>query len=192
MSAESRNKAQGRADGEGAEAQREPDGAPGALPAELPEEALRMAREERDLYRDRWMRAAAELENFKKRTYRERDEWRERRTAEIFEDFLRLRDDFERALAFAPAADDDPVASGFRLVYRHLVEFCERFGVAPFEAVGRKFDPELHDAILQVPRGDLPPDTVVEVALPGYRMGERVLRHAQVVVSRAPDAKDAA
>ncbi|MBI5835618.1 MAG: nucleotide exchange factor GrpE [Candidatus Eisenbacteria bacterium] len=134
-------------------------------------------------YRDRWMRAAAELDNYRRRTLREREEWNHRRTTEIFDDLLRVRDDFERALAHAPEGGDDPVLSGFRLVYRHLVEFCERHGVTPFESAGEPFDPDLHDAILQVRRPGVEPDTVVEVVLPGYRLGERVLRHARVVVS---------
>ena len=163
-------------------------GGPGAgVPVEIPEEALAATREEAAEFRDRWMRSVAELENFKKRMYREREEWRERRTAEIFEDLLRLRDDFERAVAHAPEGGEDPVLSGFKLVYRHLLEFFERHGVKQFEARGREFDPELHDAILQVPRHDLAPGTVAEVALPGYMIGEKVLRHAQVVVSTGPE-----
>jgi len=153
---------------------------------ELSEEGLPAAQEEAALYRDRWLRAAAELENFKRRTQREREEWTDRRTAEIFEGLLRVRDDFERALGHAADTNDDPVLAGVRLVYRRLVEFCERHGVTPIVALGQPFDPALHDALLQVRRADVPPDTVVEVALPGYRLGERVLRHAQVVVSAAP------
>ena len=158
---------------------------PGAAPpAELPEEALAEARQEAAHYRDRWMRAVAELDNFKKWMYRERDEWSSRRTAEIMEEVLRVRDDFERALSHSPAAAD-PVMDGVRLVYRHLVELCERHGVQPIEAKGQAFDPELHDAVLQVERPDLPPHTVVDVALPGYRRGERALRAARVVVARS-------
>lgn len=163
-------------------------GGPGAaVPAEIPEEALAAAREEAAEYRDRWMRSAAELENFKKRTYREREEWRERRTAEIFEDLLRLRDDFERAVAHAGGDSEDPVLAGFKLVYRHLVEFCDRHGVKQFEAAGTRFDPEMHDAILRVSRPDLAPGTVADVALPGYLLGDKVLRHAQVVVTTGPE-----
>jgi molecular chaperone GrpE len=159
--------------------------APSGAPPGTAEAELRAAREELEQLRDRWLRAAAELENYRRRTQREREEWSERRTAEVFEALLPVRDDFERALAHAPDDAQDAVLSGIRLVYRHLVEFCERFGVSPFEAEGRPFDPHLHEAILQVPRDDVPPDTVVEVALPGYLLGERVLRHARVVVSAA-------
>lgn len=154
-----------------------------APPAEVPEEALAEARQEAAHYRDRWMRAAAELENFKKWMFRDREDWDARRTAEIFEELLRVRDDFERALAHAPE-QPDPVMDGVRLVHRHLVELFERFGVTPIDAVGLPFDPELHDAVLQVERLDVAPHTVVDVALPGYLVGDRVLRHAQVVVSR--------
>ena len=157
---------------------------PAGVPAEIPEEALREAREEAALYRDRWMRAAADLENFRKLMLREREEWALRRTAEMFEGILRVRDDFERALAHVENPSD-PLVAGVQLVYRHLVDFCERHGVQPVEALGQPFDPELHDAILQVERKDVAPNTVVDVAVSGYRMGERVLRHAQVVVSKA-------
>jgi molecular chaperone GrpE len=174
-------------DGPGTAGGVEPPGDAEVEPAGSPEEALRAAREESEQLRDRWLRAVAELENFKRRTMRDRDEWNERRTGEIFEGLLRVRDDFERALAHAPEAPEDPVLSGVRLVHRHLVEFCERFGVTAFDSGGQPFDPQLHDAILQVPRSDVPPETVVEVAVPGYRLGDRVLRHAQVVVSTAPD-----
>jgi molecular chaperone GrpE len=156
-------------------------------PAEIPEEALAAARQEAAEFKDRWVRSVAEFENFKKRTYREREEWSVRRTAEVFEDFLRIRDDFERSLAHLPEESQDPLTSGYRLLYRHVVEFCERHGVKQFDARGSVFDPELHDAILQVPRGDVPPGQVVDVALPGYMLGERVLRHAQVVVSTGPE-----
>ena len=172
------------------QAEPEAGGRGGAGPAESAEEALRAAREESEQLRDRWLRAVAELENFKRRTARERDEWSERRTGEIFEGLLRVRDDFDRVLAHAPEGGDDPVVSGLRLAYRHLVEFCERFGVTSFEAAGQPFDPQLHDAILQVPRAGVPPETVVEVAAPGYRIGDRVLRHAQVVVSTGADGDE--
>ena len=164
----------------------------GAAPlAEIPEEALAAARSDASEFKDRWMRSVAELENFKKRMYREREEWQVRRTAEIFEDFLRVRDDFERAMAHLPEESQDPLASGYRLLYRHVVEFCDRHGLKQFDARGAVFDPGLHDAILQAARTDVPAGTVADVALPGYMLGERVLRHAQVVVSTGPEGGSA-
>ena len=157
--------------------------------AAAPPDPLAAAADEAAQYRDRWLRAAADLDNFRKRTLKEREEWLPRIQADLLEDLLRVRDDFERALAHAPEGEADPVLAGFRLVYRHLVEFCERHAVTPIESVGAPFDPELHDAILQVERADLPPGTVVDEAVRGYRMGERVLRHAQVVVSKVPEGQ---
>jgi molecular chaperone GrpE len=130
---------------------------------------------------DRYKRALADLDNYRKRSARET----ERRVAESKErlllDWLEALDSVERALLMKP---DDPLFEGLRAVLDQMETILARQGVKRIGSAGERFDPERHDAIAVRPSTDVPDRTVLEVARSGFALGDRVLRPAQVVVSR--------
>ncbi len=165
-------------------------------PDEEPDE-LSQARQEADDYKDRWMRATADLENFRRRAARDREEQMLRVVDNVLRQLLEPMDNLARGIKEAEAeqerTDDavDAFARGMLMVYEQFVGMLERENVKVMEAVGQPFDPMLHDAMATLEREDLPPNTVVDEIERGYRHGERVLRHAKVVVSKAPATDDA-
>lgn len=126
-------------------------------------------------------RALADLDNYRKRFDREVSRLREQERETIFRDLLPILDNLERALATAPNVKD-PWHTGVDAVHRQLLGLLQRYGVAPVEDKGRRFDPEWHDVVATVP-SDAENGTIMEVAERGYRLGERPLRHARVVVA---------
>jgi molecular chaperone GrpE len=159
---------------------------PAGEPLEAAEKDVEALARERDEYFDRYMRARAELANFRKRVERERAEIRGLVTAELVREILPALDDFQRALDHAHETSDfEGLASGVELVERKLLKTLEGFGVSPIEAVGRPFDPAVHEAmtVLQAPGAE--PGTVVEELRKGYILGDRVVRPSQVVVSQS-------
>jgi molecular chaperone GrpE len=144
---------------------------------------------EMETLKDRHLRLQADFDNFRKRTQRERSDVQVRATEELVEALLPVLDHFELGLrnaATQPAAAS--VREGFQLVYDQLQATLRRFGLMPFEARG-VFDPHLHEALTHVPSAEHPADTIVTQTRSGYRLGEKLLRPAQVVVSSgSPDA----
>jgi len=139
---------------------------------------------------DELLRALAELQNVNRRRKLEADQASRYAAEPFLRELLPVLDDFERMLRAMPAgAGDDPVRSGVVLVHDRLAKLLEREGLE-IRPLGERFDPELHDAIAHLPVPGAEPGTVVEVAVPGYRYRDRVLRHAKVVVADAPEALD--
>ena len=139
--------------------------------------------------KERNVRLLADFDNFRRRTAREKSETYERAKESLIEDILPVIDNFALAMASAPEAD--PFADGVRMVHGQFMDFLSRQGVAAIEAVGAKFDPALHDAIAYQPSAEVAEGCVVFEAKRGYRMGERVIRPASVIVSSgSPAAKD--
>ncbi len=143
-------------------------------------EALQKLEEEHD----HALRAAADLENYKKRAAREREEVQRFGNERLLKDLIPVLDNLERALAAAPA--DDPLAKGVRLVLRGFEETLGRHGVKSFSALGQPFDPRLHEAVVQVASGEQPPGTVVAEHGRGFLLNDRLVRPAMVGVSVAP------
>ena len=139
------------------------------------------------------VRHLADLDNARKRIERERREDATRITANVVEPILPVLDGFERALA----AHSDPVyedyRKGFELIYRQLLEALERLGVKRIEALGRPFDPHVHQAVERVESSEHEDGTVVEDLRHGYKLRERVLRPTLVRVAfrPAPELADA-
>ena len=161
-----------------------PDTAPDDASLAAAAEALR---EERNDLRDRLLRAAAEFDNYRKRTDRERRELSDAVAADLMRDLLPVVDDLERALAAATPRDEagSGLAAGVELIHRQLLEVMRRRGVEPIESIGRDFDPSWHEAIASEPADGHRDGEVVGELRRGYRIGSRLLRPAQVRVAKA-------
>ncbi|HYQ81020.1 MAG TPA: nucleotide exchange factor GrpE [Anaeromyxobacteraceae bacterium] len=134
---------------------------------------------------DRFLRAAADLENYKKRAARERDEAQKFANERLLKDLIPVLDNLERALLAAP--EGDPLAKGVRLVLRAFEEALGRHGIKAFGALGQPFDPRLHEAVMQVvASGDQVPGTVVLQHGRGFLLNDRLVRPAMVGVAVAP------
>jgi molecular chaperone GrpE len=137
---------------------------------------------------DRFKRAVADLDNFRKRSARELDRLVTERGDALLRDWLEVVDGIERALRQQP---EGPLQEGLRAVLDQMDAVLERQGVRRFGDVGEPFDPSRHEAIQVVETADAPDRTVLDVARSGYARGDRVLRPAQVVVARAPQPSEA-
>jgi molecular chaperone GrpE len=141
--------------------------------------------EKRELL-DRLLRNAAEFENYKRRTKKEIDDAATRGREQLLKELLPAVDNLERALKHAPPGD--PLAVGVLQTEKQLLQALEKFGVTRFSAVGKPFDPSVHDAIQQVETSEHPPGTVATEFSSGYMLAGRLLRAAMVGVAKAPAA----
>ena len=132
---------------------------------------------------DRFVRERADLENYRKRVNREKEELLNYGNKSLIEEILPIVDNLERALAHASEDGQAAVVEGIRMTHGMLVAALRKFGVTPIEAVGTPFDSAFHQAMAQVPTDDVPPNTVVEEYQRGYLLKERLLRPAMVTVS---------
>jgi molecular chaperone GrpE len=137
---------------------------------------------------DRYLRAAADLENMRKRQKREIEDAKFDAKNRILKEMLPVVDNLERAIEHASQAGTNPIVEGVQLVLRQFTTAFERLEVTAIEAQGQPFDPNLHEAISQQ-ESDAAPGTVVQVLQRGYKSGERLLRPALVVVAKAPAPK---
>ncbi len=178
--------AQRRAEDRTAEAGDDPDlAASGADSARV--EALE---QELAAAKDRTLRVAADLENFRKRALKDREEAHHFGHQNLVKDLLPSVDNLQRAVDHARKSGEESASGlleGVELVLRELHSVLSKHGVTPIEALGQPFDPALHEAMAQVPDGSQPPGTVVEVFQRGYQLRARLLRPARVVVSKLPD-----
>src|ERR1700731_2320475 len=171
-------------------------------PATAPEPAAELAREAADL-KDRLLRSLAEMENLRRRTEKQIADERVYGIASFARDVLGVADNIRRALeAVTPelreSADTAVKAliEGVELTERELLKVLEKHGVKKLEPLGLKFDPNLHQAMYEVPDPSVPAGTVVQAVQAGYTIGERMLRPALVAVSKggpksaAPPAND--
>src|ERR1041385_4543727 len=167
-----------------------------------PEQADPAAEAKREAaeFKDKLLRTLAEMENLRKRTEREVLDARLYGIAGFARDVLAVADNMHRALeAIGPELRESADAKvkalieGVELTERELLKTLEKNGVKKFSPQGEKFDPNVHQAMYEIPTSDLPPGQVAEVIQAGYKLGERVLRPALVAVSKAsknPSAND--
>jgi molecular chaperone GrpE len=140
-----------------------------------------------DQYKDMLLRKAAEFDNYKRRIENETTNIVRFATESLIDDLLPVLDDFERSLKHSKESkESDALVKGVELIYLKLVKVLEGRGVKAFETVGKEFSVEYHDALMQMPRKDLPPHIVIEEVEKGYMLNDKVIRHAKVVVSSAP------
>lgn len=155
---------------------------PAARIAALEGQLAKATQEKKDLW-EKFVRTAADLENFRKRTKRDLDDARAESRTRVLKEMLPVVDNLERAVG-AGGTDVAAVLEGVRLVLRQFTHAFERCDVTPVEADGKPFDPNLHEAIGQE-ESDAAPGTIVTVLQRGYRLGDRLLRPALVVVAKA-------
>jgi molecular chaperone GrpE len=147
-------------------------------------EELRKQAAEAQEYLDLARRTQAEFQNYQKRMQREREQERDfARSAYVLE-LVPVLDNLERALKAArDAGETGSLVQGVSMVQAQFLEMLKRLGVTPIAALGEPFDPSVHEALVQQPSKDHPPNTVMHVEQAGYKMNERVIRPAKVVVS---------
>ena len=137
-----------------------------------------------DRFRDLALRSQADFENYKKRCAREKEEAIKYANSSLLERLVAIVDNFELGLAAARGeSEDSPIYSGMSLVLKQLNDFLAENGLQPIEAVGQKFDPNLHEAIAHEPSEEFPEGTVIRQTRRGYRFKDRLLRPSSVVVS---------
>lgn len=147
------------------------------------ERVAALERQAREYY-DRLLRVSAELENYKKRTAREKAEFMRYANEKLARDLLETVDNLERALAHHEAEADPALAEGVRMTLKLLLDTLARHGITPIEAVGAPFDPNLHEAVGETHSDEVEENHVVEEYQRGYRLHDRLLRPAMVVVCR--------
>jgi molecular chaperone GrpE len=131
---------------------------------------------------DRLLRLAADFENYKKRAAREREEYVVLANERLLKELLPVLDDLERALSAAEQHEEAQLEEGVRLVHRSLASLLARNGVEEIATEG-KFDPHVHEALLAQPAEDREQGDVLDVIQKGYKLGDRVVRPARVIVA---------
>lgn len=166
------------------------------VPADPPAPAMPDPASEVAGLKDQLLRAIAEGENQRRRAQRERDEAVKYAAAGLARDLLTVADNLGRALDAVPAGGGDAMTetlrAGVELVQKELAAAFEKHGIRRLEPLGERFDPNLHQAMFEVPGTEYPSGTVAQVIQPGYAMGERLLRPALVGVAKGAAAAEPA
>lgn len=143
---------------------------------------------ERDDLKARLLRSAADMDNFRKRKEREKEELRKYGSDKIVSDLLPAVDNLERALEHAEkTAEESSISDGVRMVHRQLISSLEKHGIQSFESVGEKFDPQRHEAIQQIETTEFDTNVVMQEFQKGYFIHDRLLRPALTVVAKRID-----
>jgi molecular chaperone GrpE len=134
---------------------------------------------------ERFLRAAAELDNFRKRKEREISDLRKYANQTLLRELLGVVDNLERALAASLESDEpESLMAGVEMTLKELLKIFDQFGVQPIESLQQPFDPNLHEAVMQEASDDVPANTVLRELQKGYLLRDRLLRPAMVVVSK--------
>ena len=145
---------------------------------------LETLQRERDQFLDLLKRTQADFENYQKRNQREREQERRYWYGPLGLDLLPVLDNLERALAAAKQANETgPLVQGVNMVLAQFLDLLKRHGITPIDAQGQPFDPHQHQAVMQQPSEEVPPNTVTQVLERGFMLHDRVLRPAKVAVS---------
>lgn len=150
---------------------------------------LEALREERDRLKDQLLRTAADFDNFRKRSRKETEDADRRGREETVRELLPVFDNLERAVEVSASASDvTSIIEGLRMVMKLFEDQLQRVGIERIRAIGERFDPSLHDAIQQQEVESPAPGTVLAEVMAGYKLGDRLVRPAMVVVARKPSA----
>lgn len=148
--------------------------------ADKKQEALKQKVEELE---DKVRRQMAEFDNFRKRTDKEKTAMFETGAKSVIEKILPVVDNFERGLATVPEAElGNGFAEGMQMIYKQLMTELDNIGVKPIEAIGREFDPEFHNAVMQVESGEYESGVIAQELQKGYMYRDSVVRHSMVAV----------
>jgi molecular chaperone GrpE len=151
------------------------------------EDATASLQADLDRFRDLALRSQADFENYKKRAAREKEEAIKYANSSLLEKLVAIMDNFELGLEAAKGqGEQSPVYSGMILVLKQLNDFLAENGLQTIDAEGKTFDPNLHEAIAHEPSGHVPEGVVLRQTRRGYRLKDRLLRPAKVVVSSGP------
>ena len=140
---------------------------------------------ERDDYYDRWVRKAAEFENYRKRVERERREQADQTVVDLLSELLLVVDDFDRALTVEAGDEAAAYRKGIELIHAKLYDLLRKLGVTAIDALGADFDPNLHQAVIQETSPDHRDGEVIGELRRGYMIGDRLLRPSMVKVAKA-------
>lgn len=158
----------------------------------LEAELAKKTREYNELH-EKYLRLAAEFENYKRRVQREQAEHIKFANEKILKELLTTVDNLERAIQCGREQQTiGALLEGVELTYKHLVDTLAKFGVKQIESAGQPFDPSKHQAVAQVETSTIPARTVVEEYQKGYLLNERILRPAMVTVSKEPSEENQA
>lgn len=161
---------------------------PEATTFNIKELELEQAKREATEYKDKYLRLMAEIDNTRKRLYKDQQDAVQTAVENVVIDFLSPIDHMENALNFSQQMSEDVKqwAMGFKMILTQFKDALGNNGISQMNSVGTPFDPHLHEAIEMVDTHDFPPGTVFEECVKGYKMGERIVRPARVKVSKVP------
>ena len=144
---------------------------------------------ERDEMKDKFIRKVAEFDNFKRRTEQEQQSLFRYAGEHLAVKILPVVDDLERSLQHSDdTADIKTFVLGVQMIYDKFVKILSDQGITKMQTVGTAFDVAFHDALMQMPSNEVPPHTIMQEVLPGYLYKDKVIRHAQVIVSAEAEA----
>ncbi len=145
-------------------------------------EQMEAAVKQLETTKDQFARLAAEYDNYRKRTAKEKETLYQDAKADTIKEFLAVYDNLERA-ANAPGGEDDPHKKGLVMIFTQYKELLKKLGVAEIEAQGQPFDPERHEAVMHIEDENLGENEVAQVFQAGFLLGDKVIRHAVVQVA---------
>ena len=156
----------------------------GAQPTAAADEAVAAAQKERDAYKEQFLRAVADFDNYRKRIERERRELSEYAAADVLLDLLPIIDNFERALQAPATGDTEAFKRGIELIHKQMLDLLRKRGVTHIDALGADFDPNVHQAVIHEPSEEHREGEVMEELQRGYKLGDRLLRPSMVKVAK--------
>lgn len=137
-----------------------------------------------DKYLSKLQWLQADFENYKKRMEKEKENWQKYSNETLIRNFLFVLDNFEQALASIPK--DSQIMTGLKIIFKQFWEILESEGLKPIKAVGEKFDPYKHEALMVVENKDKEEDTIIEQIQKGYMLHQKVIRPSKVMVAKKP------
>ena len=152
--------------------------------AESEDSALAKLQSDMERFKDLALRSEADLQNFRKRAAREKEDALKYANGAFLERLIPILDNFEMGMGAARSDKNSAILAGLEMVAKQFQDFLSETGVQPIEAVGSKFDPNLHEAIAQEPSAQVPEGHVIRQMRKGYKLKDRLLRPANVVVSK--------
>jgi len=157
-------------------------------PVKILEKDLLDVKNELTEQKDKFVRLQAETDNFRKRLSREKEEFSQYANERLFKELLPIFDNFERALE-DPSSDIKSFKEGLEMILKQFSSFLEKEKVEPIEAIGKKFDPMIHEVLTSEESSENEENTIISQFVKGYTINNRVIRPSQVVISKKPSVE---